>query len=213
MPPYNPNDYVTVQQRIDKFWEEHPNGAIQTEVVGYATDLGSVIVRAMVYRDLADAKPCATGLAQEHHNGTGARTANTTHWVENCETSAIGRALANMSYETSLSRPSREEMAKMDRYDVPQVTHYDPSPVPPMPAAPPVDRVSTYQRAREEMSTGNGATPNQNKAIYAIIAKLGWDKDDLEEELNTVGMTMNNLTRQSASGIIKYLDDLQNGAN
>ena len=58
----------------------------------------------------------ATGYAEEHHTEKGV---NSTSHMENCETSAIGRALANVGYAGSdaSKRPSREEMQKVVRYE------------------------------------------------------------------------------------------------
>ena len=59
----------------------------------------------------------ATGYAEETR---GAGNVNRTSHVENCETSAIGRALANAGYAGSdmTKRPSREEMSKVSRHSV-----------------------------------------------------------------------------------------------
>ena len=59
----------------------------------------------------------ATGYAEETR---GAGNVNRTSHVENCETSAIGRALANAGYAGSdmTKRPSREEMSKVSRHPV-----------------------------------------------------------------------------------------------
>jgi hypothetical protein len=68
------------------------------------------IVEASIYRTEADARPWTTGLAEETVQGRGV---NATSALENCETSAIGRALANAGYATKGKRASREEMSKV----------------------------------------------------------------------------------------------------
>ena len=65
--------------------------------------------RTGIIRRLAYLEPDATGHAQEHVTEKGV---NSTSALENCETSAIGRALANLGYAAKGKRPSREEMAK-----------------------------------------------------------------------------------------------------
>ncbi len=109
---FNLADYVTVDERIDKFWaDHHGDGSIQTEVCWVADDGGSVAIRASVY---LGPRLVATGIAQEERGNGGA---NKTSWWENAETSAIGRALANYGMSLSKQRPSREEMEKVERYD------------------------------------------------------------------------------------------------
>jgi len=108
---FNLDDYVPVQERITQFWTRFPEGRIETEHIG---EIGDVVAfRALVYRASGDVKPAATGYAQETR---GDGYVNKTSHVENCETSAIGRALANLGFATSMKdRPSREEMAKAQR--------------------------------------------------------------------------------------------------
>jgi hypothetical protein len=111
MANFNPADYVDVQTRINMFWADHPNGAIVTDLMSPPDDFTQCRYQATVYQDRADDKPAATGFAFEIANQGG--MANRTSHEENCETSAIGRALANMGYAKSAKdRPSREEMAK-----------------------------------------------------------------------------------------------------
>ena len=110
MPAWNPNDYETVDDRLHKFWDAHPDGRIFTELVAH-TDT-QFIVKAYAYRDVDSEMPAATGYAEER---VGSSTVNKTSALENCETSAIGRALANLGLSPKGSRPSREEMTKADR--------------------------------------------------------------------------------------------------
>lgn len=109
MPKFELKDYETVETRITKFWNAHPQGRIATDLVAYGPQF---IVKAEVYRDIADPVPYATGYAEET---VGSSPVNKTSALENCETSAIGRALANGGFATSGKRASREEMAKVQR--------------------------------------------------------------------------------------------------
>jgi len=102
--------YATVEERLALFWAANPDGRIHTT----ATDLGVsswCVFRAEVYRHRDDQHPTATGYAYEEKTERGV---NATSHVENCETSAIGRALANWIYQAG-KRPSREEMGKVER--------------------------------------------------------------------------------------------------
>jgi hypothetical protein len=105
---FNLDDYETVEERLVKFWKDHPDGQIHTKVLEHTTS--RFIVEASIYRTEADARPWTTGLAEETIQGRGV---NATSALENCETSAIGRALANAGYATKGKRASREEMSKV----------------------------------------------------------------------------------------------------
>jgi len=113
---FNLNDYETVEARIKRFYEANPDGRIVTEWANeYTIDSEKPniwVVKASVYLtagDQANELPKSTGFAFEK-DGTGG--ANNTSALENAETSAIGRALANMNLSGN-KRASREEMQKV----------------------------------------------------------------------------------------------------
>ena len=128
MAKFNLENYETVEDRLKQYWKDNPNGRIFTEVVHETDDGSCVTIRALVYINADDLNPIATGIAQETKGQGG--FANTDAWVENCETSAIGRALANWKYQGSgKARPSKEEMSKVgnnkdnvDKSDVAKTT-------------------------------------------------------------------------------------------
>ena len=105
---FNINDYETVEVRLGKFIAEHDDFRIYTELLESSPT--RFIVRASIYRTELDANPWATGLAYEMVTDRGV---NQTSALENCETSAIGRALANAGYAAKGKRPSQSEMAKV----------------------------------------------------------------------------------------------------
>ena len=105
---FNLDDYEPVEVRLEKFWKEHEDGRIETELLEASKD--RFIVMARLYRTEADAKCWTTGIAEETVSQRGV---NQTSALENCETSAIGRALANAGYATKGKRPSKEEMNKV----------------------------------------------------------------------------------------------------
>ncbi len=107
---FNLEDYETVEERLIKFWKDHPDGQIHTKLLDQSA--GRFIVEASIFRTEADNRPWTTGLAEETIQGRGV---NATSALENCETSAIGRALANAGYATKGKRASREEMAKVGK--------------------------------------------------------------------------------------------------
>jgi hypothetical protein len=108
---FDPDKYDPVDSRLERFWAEHPQGRIDTRLMTDPAHLDEVVVWAAVWFDLAEPEPRASGMAFERRGGGGA---NATSHLENCETSAIGRALANAGYKASKDsqRPSREEMRK-----------------------------------------------------------------------------------------------------
>ena len=103
-------DYETVEERLVKFWKDCPDGRIETELIEASAT--RFIVMARIFRTEADPKAWTTGHAYEVISDRGV---NSTSALENCETSAIGRALANANYATRGKRPSREEMNKVIR--------------------------------------------------------------------------------------------------
>lgn len=103
-------DYAPVAERITLFYARYPSGRILTRLVSRTED--EITVQAFVYRSLEEQRPSATGLASER---IGDGDVNTVACLENTETSAIGRALANLGLTASINRPSREEMEKADR--------------------------------------------------------------------------------------------------
>ena len=110
--------YAPVAERITLFYQAFPRGRIITELVSRTER--DVVFRALVYRDAGDTDAAATGWAAERE---GDGEINTVACLENTETSAIGRALANLGFTASRERPSAEEMAKMSRARVAAAVH------------------------------------------------------------------------------------------
>ena len=107
---FNLDDYETVEVRLEKFIKDFPDFRVETELVSFQND--RYIVKAWLYRTFADSTPFSSGLAEETISSRGV---NATSALENCETSAIGRALANAGYASKGKRPSKEEMVKVTR--------------------------------------------------------------------------------------------------
>ena len=105
---FNLADYEPVEVRLEKFIKDHPSFRIATELE--VVEASRYIVKAYLYKDASDGVAWATGYAEETVSSRGV---NQTSALENCETSAIGRALANAGYAPKGKRPSREEMSKV----------------------------------------------------------------------------------------------------
>ncbi len=113
--PFARGDYAPVAERIALFYARHPQGRIETELV----ERGEAIVfKALAFRTATDPHPAATGWASER---VGDGEINAVACLENTETSAIGRALANLGFTASSRRPSAEEMLKAARERARQV--------------------------------------------------------------------------------------------
>ena len=108
--PFDPADYSPVAERISLFHERFRDGRIVTDLVSHTQD--QIVFVARVYRYAGEAQPAATGWSAER---VGDGDINTVACLENAETSAIGRALANLGFTASRRRPSREEMEKAER--------------------------------------------------------------------------------------------------
>lgn len=165
---FNPADYDTVASRIKKFYDAHEDGRIETR---WANDYEQLdgkrtwVVMAKVFLsagDQANQLPKATGYAVET-DGTGG--ANNGSALENAETSAIGRALANMNLSGDL-RASREEMAKVQRLEAEKALINNES----------IDALATLEAAREMWLLANrlGVGPE-------VMAKIKAKADSFAE--------------------------------
>lgn len=97
-------DYAEVNQRIKAFRMVHPNGRIITELVSLKD--GVCIFRASIYNDQDEL--LGTGTAYEKENST---FINKTSYIENAETSSVGRALGMLGFGIDTSVASAEEVA------------------------------------------------------------------------------------------------------
>jgi hypothetical protein len=97
-------EYVEVNERLRYFRQNYKNYSLESEVIE-KTDT-SIMIRAII-KDAND-RIIATGLAEEVKGST---FINKTSYVENCETSAWGRALGNLGIGIETSVASYEEVA------------------------------------------------------------------------------------------------------
>ncbi len=105
-------EYVPVTERVKEFHAKYPDFTVLTEVI--SLDETSVLMKATVYDP--DGKIMAVGHAQEDR---GSSNINKTSYVENCETSAIGRALGMFGIGIDDSMASADEVANaIERQEV-----------------------------------------------------------------------------------------------
>lgn len=175
---FNLNDYETVEERLTKWWGEHKNGKIQTELIEASAN--RFIVFAKLFRDEADSQAYATGLAEETVSSRGV---NQTSALENCETSAIGRALANAGYAAKGKRASREEMSKVAKGKPDSVQIENPANPwtiveKPAPTQMPLDQIAAELQAEEIPQCKHGAMilkegNKNNRAFHGYVCRIG----------------------------------------
>ena len=175
------SNYETVEQRLVRFWAAYPNGRVYTCMMNYTGD--ACVFYAELYADKEDKVPVATGYAEEVKSDRGV---NATSFVENCETSAIGRAIANCPLQAPASgpRPSRNEMQK-------------------------VERLTTSPQPQEHIPRGAFATPKQIGYIKKLAKDAGLDDLGLLEmihrEFNDDSAVLELLKSHEASKMIERL--------
>ena len=168
---FNLEDYTTVQERSNIFWERWPNGAVRTRIISESDT--RVIVVCELFRESTDSQPFATGHAKEVISDRGV---NRDFALENCETSARGVAFKAANIGTEKNGPSREEMVRVkEKQAVPQtfsVDRTDPLPLSnedwikaatkTPPKAPPVC-------CAKGMTLRTGLTKTTNKPYYGYV--------------------------------------------
>ena len=102
--PIKGKDYVMVNERVKAFRKLYPEGCIDTEIV--SLENGMVVCKTTVSND---GRILATGLAFEREE---ANHINRTSFIENCETSSVGRALGFLGIGIDAGIASAEEMSR-----------------------------------------------------------------------------------------------------
>ena len=121
--PIKGNEYATVNQRVKAFRMLHPNGTIDTQIVSHEN--GVVVIKATVADEGGNI--LGTGHAYEKE---GSSFINKESYIENCETSAVGRALGFVGLGIDTSICSAEELtnalinqnAKIDKDSIKKLT-------------------------------------------------------------------------------------------
>ena len=182
-------DYVTVAERIEKFYDRYPEGRIITHIVEHDAERGFILMRAEVYRNADDAEPVATGHAYElKTEGYVQRTS----YIEVGETSAVGRALAMAGFEVRRGIASREEMEKVARFSQDKPAKREPAAPPPAsskkqaPAerAANADSLATDEQKAEILKYLEKLRPNDRKSQRSLLMDLTGkqSRDDLTQE-------------------------------
>lgn len=166
--------YETVAQRLVRWWTEYPDGRIITSIHHY--DGSTIIMRAECYNN--DDRLIATGYAEEVFGNS---PVNKTSFLENCETSAIGRAISNSRIGHTGERASSTEMEKVNRVN--------------------------SEPARAD--THGSATPKQIGFLKSLARGKGWDDlqllDYIHRALNVDDVVVETLTSGQCRVIIDGL--------
>jgi hypothetical protein len=115
MAQFNLDDYETVHQALIRLYKDFPQARVLTQNTTPDGVLDRYEFKAELFLDRDDVRPVSTGWAYEV---IGSTNVNRTSAMENCETSAIGRAISNsvlVLTKPNNTRPSREEMEKVQR--------------------------------------------------------------------------------------------------
>ena len=166
--------YETVAQRLVRWWTEYPDGRIITSIHPY--DGSTIIMRAECYNN--DDRLIATGYAEEVFGNS---PVNKTSFLENCETSAIGRAISNSRIGHTGERASSTEMEKVNRVN--------------------------SEPARPD--THGSATPKQIGFLKSLARGKGWDDlqllDYIHKLLRVDDVIVETLTAGQCSAVIDGL--------
>ena len=112
-------EYVTVNERVIYFRENFPNWSMTTDIIDYNDE--SVLMKAEIADETG--RVVATGFAREEKSSS---YINKTSYIENCETSAWGRALANLGVGIDTSMCSAEELINaVNNQNKPEKKTYD----------------------------------------------------------------------------------------
>ena len=177
---FNLNDYEPVANRIARFWTDHPQGAIYSELI--YDDGERCVVKATVHF-VKDEPAVSSDYAEEMKTERGV---NATSRIENCCTSAQGRALSAAGYLGSdwTKKSTREEMQK-------------------------VERLTTSPQPQVHTPSGAFATPKQIGYIKKLAKDANMDDLGLLEfihrELNDDSAVLELLKSHEASKIIERL--------
>ena len=187
-------DYVEVNVRIMKFYEKYPNGRILTDIVSWQD--GVIVMKATVYRDETDVI-AATGHAYEKE---GSSFINKTSALENCETSACGRALAMLGFEIKKSVASREEVANAQL----QQQSLEPTVKPIVKQGEDQFGTISFEPVGPKDYT---ITEKQLKRFYTIATKTGLGRDVIEGQIKKeFGCEPKELTKSQYDIVCKRLE-------
>jgi hypothetical protein len=120
------DNYEDVAARIKRFWETHPSGRIENNIVEFNADKGFILVQTQIFKEYEDQKPSAIDYAYGNVAKYNVQMAR--FFVEDTVTSSIGRCIGLLLGTDK--RPTRQDMEKVETISTTvaksTADHYDP---------------------------------------------------------------------------------------
>lgn len=177
---FNLTSYETVDTRIHRFYERYPNGRILTAIESIDWERGWVLFKSIGYRTLEETEPSAIGYAIGTQKDRGV---DANFWIENAETSSIGRMLANLGISAKGLRPSASEMERVERLHASEIDVENPNdPWTTKPASMPETIANDYvQRAQDIVASKQ---PEERYCNHGLMVRRNGKKKNGEPWLS-----------------------------
>ena len=104
------DNYEDVAARIKRFWETHPSGRIENNLIHFSAENGYILVQTQIFKEYEDEKPSAIDYA--FGNVATYNVQMKKFFVEDTVTSSIGRAIGLLLGTDK--RPTRQDMEKVE---------------------------------------------------------------------------------------------------
>ena len=104
------DNYEDVAARIKRFWETHPSGRIENNIIEFNAEKGFILVQTQIFKEYEDQKPSAIDYAYGNVAKYNVQMAR--FFVEDTVTSSIGRCVGLLLGTDK--RPTRQDMEKVD---------------------------------------------------------------------------------------------------
>lgn len=184
--PARPNldDYVAVHERIAAFYAKHPEGSLQSEFIVHTDSL--IVMQAKAYRTPTDERP---GIGHSSIEVPGRTPYTRGSEVENCETSAWGRAIASLGFEVKRGIATAEEVENKRDDGSPRAA---PRPKPVPVTAPP--SVVTAEGLSDEEWAGL-VEPNSPPTLRAVDTSAGMSSRDFFDAADGAGIDRKLVTK------------------
>ena len=104
------DNYEDVAARIKRFWETHPTGRIENNIIEFNAEKGFILVQTLIFKEYEDEKPSAIDYA--FGNVATYNVQMKKFFVEDTVTSSIGRCIGLLLGTDK--RPTRQDMEKVE---------------------------------------------------------------------------------------------------